>query len=577
MQIMAEYMVRDRMHDLWQQIEHQHLSYLHADESPRKLDEKKRLDGYIKEFLSVVPHERKFYFRETSEVLHRSVESKEDFSAYRATAAWTAIAAYAHNLLAQPWRKEYHEIKTYCGYYKHNIESSLVGGELMLEAMGYKHSGRSTLVLDGPVDPDRVTIVSRDSLVALVECQIMRSIYAEVIKTLSSCTWLEVLQYRETYAGAIDQAIRGLTFRMHQKRYEEQQYRGHLESYGTVSRYHHPMEPCPYAASRYYNPLHTTPRYGVISPQTPVPPSYPVYHIKPHELYAPNNYYHVQNGYIPLPVPPPPVVIPSYVPTAQLIELDAPGEQQVYSGNTHRRSSSDHRLQSEARKVNDRYQTDLYNKSTFTDDASRKTNKNKDGSWDWGYVYQKLEEKNSKRSEEPEKVRRPPSPLDLGDALKGFSLDDLHQISVPESKTLKINEALNKIKIDNEIEQRKKDVNNRISIYDNSSPPSTNFPNQTQTLAREIKRNDVTDFHTVDNRKSRVKPNHKWECITCTYHNSGSTEVCEICGKSRSKGGESKPLASGGRQCPHCTLVNEKGVTTCDACGSSLKDSPTYI
>lgn len=59
----------------------------------------------------MVPHERKFYFRETSEVLHRSVESKEDFSAYRATAAWTAIAAYAHNLLAQPWRKEFHEIK----------------------------------------------------------------------------------------------------------------------------------------------------------------------------------------------------------------------------------------------------------------------------------------------------------------------------------------------------------------------------------------------------------------------------------------------------------------------------------
>lgn len=63
-------------------------------------------------------------------------------------------------------------LQAYCGYYKHNLENNLVGAELMLEAMGYKHTGRTTMVLDGPVDPDRVSCVSRDSLVALVECQV---------------------------------------------------------------------------------------------------------------------------------------------------------------------------------------------------------------------------------------------------------------------------------------------------------------------------------------------------------------------------------------------------------------------
>lgn len=62
--------------------------------------------------------------------------------------------------------------QTYCGYYKHNLESGLVGAELMLEAMGYKHTDRSTMVLDTPVDPDRVNMVSKDSLVALVELQV---------------------------------------------------------------------------------------------------------------------------------------------------------------------------------------------------------------------------------------------------------------------------------------------------------------------------------------------------------------------------------------------------------------------
>lgn len=67
--------------------------------------------AYIKEYLCIAPHDRKFCLDATREVLHRSVETKEDFSAYRATQAWSAIAAYAHNLLAQPWRKEFHEIK----------------------------------------------------------------------------------------------------------------------------------------------------------------------------------------------------------------------------------------------------------------------------------------------------------------------------------------------------------------------------------------------------------------------------------------------------------------------------------
>lgn len=63
--------------------------------------------------------------------------------------------------------------QTYCGYYKHNLASGLVGAELMLEAMGYKHTDPSTMVLETPVDPDRVNMVSKDSLVALVELQVI--------------------------------------------------------------------------------------------------------------------------------------------------------------------------------------------------------------------------------------------------------------------------------------------------------------------------------------------------------------------------------------------------------------------
>lgn len=46
----------------------------------------------------------------------------------------------------------------------------------MFEAMGYKRIDGSTLLLEGPICPDQVAHVSRDSLVAVVECQVFINI-----------------------------------------------------------------------------------------------------------------------------------------------------------------------------------------------------------------------------------------------------------------------------------------------------------------------------------------------------------------------------------------------------------------
>lgn len=44
--------------------------------------------------------------------------------------------------------------------------------ELMFEALGYTNIGNGLLVLDGPVCVDRAMDVSKDCLVAYVECQV---------------------------------------------------------------------------------------------------------------------------------------------------------------------------------------------------------------------------------------------------------------------------------------------------------------------------------------------------------------------------------------------------------------------
>jgi hypothetical protein len=38
--------------------------------------------------------------------------------------------------------------------------------------MGYMSTGHETLILDGPVDQDRITTVARDCILAFVECQV---------------------------------------------------------------------------------------------------------------------------------------------------------------------------------------------------------------------------------------------------------------------------------------------------------------------------------------------------------------------------------------------------------------------
>lgn len=82
--------------------------YITAEESKSLL---LFFSDYIRKYLCMIAHGRKFIFSKTAEVLRRSVDSRENFSAYRASTAFNAIARYAANLIAQPWRKEFRTIK----------------------------------------------------------------------------------------------------------------------------------------------------------------------------------------------------------------------------------------------------------------------------------------------------------------------------------------------------------------------------------------------------------------------------------------------------------------------------------
>ena len=67
--------------------------------------------GYVHQYLCLVPQERKFCNAISSLVLFESAGWIADFSALKAARAFEAIEKYAANLINQPWRKEFREIK----------------------------------------------------------------------------------------------------------------------------------------------------------------------------------------------------------------------------------------------------------------------------------------------------------------------------------------------------------------------------------------------------------------------------------------------------------------------------------
>ncbi|XP_055594989.1 protein tamozhennic-like [Uranotaenia lowii] len=181
---------RDTMHVLWQ--------FLDSEESMKKVDLRKQVEELIYQYICEVPHSRIFVFPNTINVLKSSIEKYDDFSAYKAAIGFEAINQYANNLFTKPWRKEYKTIKMYSGFYKHEIASNLNGAESLFEEMGYRLSDdKQTLVLDGPVCPDRVTSISRDVIAAYVECQVMGEIFAELSNKRITVSWRDIYNFRE--------------------------------------------------------------------------------------------------------------------------------------------------------------------------------------------------------------------------------------------------------------------------------------------------------------------------------------------------------------------------------------------
>ncbi|EDW02292.1 GH21913 [Drosophila grimshawi] len=220
---MSDFVPCDILPDLWEEILRRHWTFLETEESIEKIEERKKLEGCLKEFLCVVPHDRKFFLPETGHVLRRTVCELNEFTAQNAIVGFEAISQYANNLFTKPWRKEFRVLKTYSGSYQHEVESNLIDADRLFLAMGYRRIAEDTFVLEGPICPDQVTNVSRDAMAAYVECQIMKHIYAGLSAAGFNCSWQDIFHFRERHVGGTTQSIKELACRLHEKRLRKEQ------------------------------------------------------------------------------------------------------------------------------------------------------------------------------------------------------------------------------------------------------------------------------------------------------------------------------------------------------------------
>ena len=104
--------------------------------------------GLVAEYLSLVPHDRKFVSISTGDLITNSIKWRPEFSLAKAANAFRAVEQYAANLINQPWRQEFWKIRQYSGFYKHSVETALSGADKLFLEMGYNATSNQVNPLD---------------------------------------------------------------------------------------------------------------------------------------------------------------------------------------------------------------------------------------------------------------------------------------------------------------------------------------------------------------------------------------------------------------------------------------------
>ncbi|RWS04815.1 uncharacterized protein B4U79_07737 [Dinothrombium tinctorium] len=552
-----------------------HLSYLNREDTPDKLEQKTKLEGFIVEYLSLVPNSQKYSHHEVADCLTESIDRNVNFSAYKAAVAFEILEKFAINLLTKPWRKEFHAICPYSGYFKHMIEKQLLKSENILYLMGYKRQRYPYSVIqlaDAPLDPDRLASIALDCLIAFVECQVMVQIYDVLKRKGFNVTWNEIHDIRLRYVCGMDDVVRYIVdlkrtaklidfedsmptlstkYAAHNCKGNYFVSNGCLPDYPSNTKRNANSYPND-AGIMYSDTLSRNESFDLMH--------FPIEAPQPMHLASPN-YYGNPIPYIT--PPPPPMFASNYVPDPAYHYISNASKPDTVSKGIQAGSSVLETLCSSVNQMSikpdtSRSNVDLLLHPDLQPHCCESTS-----------IVTKKDEssKQSRKNSFHDNMNTGESVID--------------SLSFPMEKNA-FKKSVDSRKPNNQssfISKNENKVNSRTAK--SSSSASSKNTNASHALTKTSSHSSTAASLIVAEEKKESKKSDtvgsRWSCSSCTFLNSSQREICEMCSRSKERGNEHLPLVSGGKECPRCTLVNDKNIDYCTACETNLVDSPTYI
>ena len=535
-------------------IHENHLSYLSRDETPFKHDLRAKIEALITEYLSQIPHCHKFSFKEIGDCLSHSVK-KADFDPQKAIIAFEQIERYSTNILNYPWRLEFQTIFAFSGFFHRVIECTLVDYQSIFEILGFVFDSSTNVykLIEVPIDPDKVSKISLECLVAIVECKIMLKIQ-NLVKLKHpdiSCEWNEIHSIRTDYICNTESAVKLISDLKNTGKLIDLD----LPDY-SVKRFPKLDLLSPVNDNRTF--LDGAQANSLVNTILPPPINYLESNLDTIDFIDGSSSERIEK---------PPTPVPSTFYSSSLPANSQ--ERSVDSLGNHLRNKLPLTLEPIRNSSNVKLASDF---SSLRDPSS--INSNQTNAYGGNFVDDKP--KNCKYNNiDPvllaeinqfENNRKNVFPSN-GKPKNVFASSERNKLKVSIGDS-KASERVGQVQIINcfpkntklepiVLEQKVASAQESNWVLVNAKP--ANLPDQTKLSAKD------------------VKLSANWPCKSCTYKNTSNREICDMCHRSRVQGPEATPLQSGGRECSRCTLINSKELKFCQACQTSLADSPTYI
>lgn len=409
----------------------------------------------------------------------------------------------------------------------------------------------------------------------------MKAIWEEMTGSNINISWIEILEFRQSHLCNPEQSMKALKYRYQQKHFQDHVRNGPP---GSMNLYHvppsysnHTLSPLinqepPMAPPHYMygvngccqNPCMT---YAQMSCPQHSTMSYPSQMIKPQ--FSSSGYYYA-NG----PTNPQTMYNPNSVPIAQLIEVEPQNNYDLVDRACHSRSMP------RSHNMGDVYAN--YNGVDLVGRDNRDSDKTDLQFEDWDYVYKTLETQGYNKD-----LGERGDVLSLGAEgrkVDSKSLDKKKkEKDIKKSKLPNFEISMNSLTLSNrskltseKANKQRKTSDSKLQVdvspassYDNLSPNDKKQTVRTLKTSGTKTKIDNSDKSTLTKQPLKASKKEEkfkaevsdWECKYCTFLNKSTTNICNMCSKSRCNVDED--IEVGGPECEQCTLVNTRDAKKC--------------